>query len=145
MTSSETSQPLMTLSNFFNEMNAWETNYYPEIISMLESGTPQHEVLIRKEAARNQLSLIYEKYGIAGAKNRGRIESLQAGEPPAYENSPKVIETLEENDSAAIYLVDKPTTPQGIYKYTLKNKKGDWTLAKREFLDYEDRWRQFSF
>jgi hypothetical protein len=141
----EKSQPLEFIKKFFSEMHEWETHFYPKIRTLLETDAAQSDVASMQDKARKTLTEIYDRFGITGKKNRNRIDGLSLSDPPTYENAPAVKEQVENDDHSVTFLVTKNIGPQGLYKYTLKRKSGQWILAKREFLDHEDKWHSFAF
>ena len=126
-------------------MHQWEVKYYSRLRPLLESDAPQGEVDAVQEAAKKALVGIYDKFGIVGKKNRNRVAGLALSDPPTYEGVPYIQEQTESGDNSAIYLVKKLIGLQGQYRYTLKKQGGSWILAKREFLDHDQKWRSFGF
>ena len=139
------SSSIDTLKNFYSEIHEWETVFYSRLRPLLESDAPQAEVDAVQEEARKALEEIYNKFGIAGKKNRNRVDGLTLSDPPTYEGVPNIQEQVESSDNIAIYLVKKLIGLQGQYRYTLKKQGENWILAKREFLDHEQKWRPFAF
>lgn len=141
----ENSSSIDVLKDFFGEMHRWESKYYSKLRPLLESDAPQDDVDAVQEEAKNVLASIYDRFGIIGKKNRNRIDGLSLSDPPAYESAPNILEKAENDDGTAIYTVKKLFGLQGQYRYTVKKRGDNWILAKREFLDHEQKWRPFAF
>ena len=137
---------LEVLRAFFEEMNAWEVKYQPEVRALFDAEAPQDEVDKVENACSNALADIFEKYGVTGKQNTSRVIALGLTWPPTYEVEPDVEEVLEDGKVSAKFKVRKDSG--GYYEhyiYSMKKTGEKWTLTKREFLDIDDKWMRCEF
>jgi hypothetical protein len=133
---------------FVADMHAWERPAHAALTGFFSSpdGPKTQEALDALRArVREQLRAVFDAHGVAGDKNRQRLENLTTGDPADY--NPATVTIVKEEPSAGgvrIY-ADKADGLRDSWRFTLSRLDGRWVLAKKEVLRATGRWAGIAF
>ncbi|QVN19994.1 NTF2 fold immunity protein [Burkholderia pyrrocinia] len=127
------------LRSFVLEMKQWERNFYRQKRGDLEGGL---DVTAIDDRAREDLSGILEKWAFQDKTNRGRLIDLGCSDPPTYDPETDVEDNVEENGDELIFTIHQTVGLLTLFRFTMKNKDGEWKIKKKEFFNYKDKWQR---
>lgn len=133
MTEDNWNEPRLVLTEFMNEMNAWETKYYHLF---------KNEARAKHEAnASIELSGIFERWCHPKSGSRNRLASLDCSDPPEYEPDGRTIAGVSATAPNIAFDVIQTTGLKSKFKFSLKKTKEGWKISKKEIFTYDGKWK----
>ena len=130
----ETAAATSAFLGFSFKMKDWNERFYPLMVQNAAEAA---------DLAVAELTPIFESYVWADAPRRiERLGSPSAGLPSDYDPENDIIEDAEIKASTCILYVQTTTGFKDKFRYTMKERDGEWKLLRRDlFLDDTGKWR----
>jgi len=126
---------------FVDAMHNWEVKSFSSINIALKSG--ENASTARNEA-KNELSLIFDRYLEPRSGDRRRLVDANVGFPCDYDANRDTIFMAENDGKKAVFLYQQKVGSKSKLRFTLKLISGTWFVHKAEiFFEYKNKWDKF--
>lgn len=132
-------KPESVLQAFFEEMNAWEIESFPQI-KAIPRDSAKEEISAVYQPIAEKLDAIFRKYCTTKDRKQGRQNCTAVSSPPDYDPATQTIAEII-NESSRRVSIDTIGEKRfgNKFRYILLKKDGKWLIDNKKFYTFDGR------